>query len=419
MKERKNLLIISVSIFMIGCSSLKYKEALWKKNKTFLSDNSFTGLLVINTKNGDTIINHNSKKYFTPASNTKIFTLYAAQKVLPEKTPVLKYLFNNDTIYIQGTGDPTFLHPYYKDSTILKFLKPYRNIVLNLTNYEGNKYGPGWAWEDYDASFSPEINSMPIYGNVTTVDGNTIVPNYFKDSLIPVKSKKRRALHENIFYLDSPSKDSLEVPFITSNTLIQKLLENALDKKIRLRDKMPYGLKSIVYGIPTDSLCKRMLHESDNFIAEQLLLLSSAMLSDTLNGDSLRNDVLKTYLPNLKQPPRWVDGSGLSRYNLFTPESMVHVLHKIYNEIPKEKLFALFPAGGASGTIKNMYKGNPNPYIYAKSGSLSNNYCLSGYLITKKSDTLIFSFMNNHFRLPSSKIKANVELVLEKIRDMN
>jgi D-alanyl-D-alanine carboxypeptidase/D-alanyl-D-alanine-endopeptidase (penicillin-binding protein 4) len=127
------------------------------------------------------------------------------------------------------------------------------------------------------------------------------------------------------------------------------------------------------------------------------LLLASSTLSDSLNSAKARRFVLENHLSDLEQPPSWVDGSGLSRYNLFTPESIVHVLYKLYVEIPKERLFQFFPTGGVSGTLEDWYSGNPEPYLFAKTGSLSNNHCLSGYLLTKSGKILIFSFMNNHF----------------------
>ena len=123
---------------------------------------------------------------------------------------------------------------------------------------------------------------------------------------------------------------------------------------------------------------------------------------------------LSNYLHDLPQEPRWVDGSGLSRYNLFTPNDMVFLLNKMYREIPLKKLLWYFPVGGESGTLKNWYD-NKKPYVYAKSGTLSNNYNLSGYLITKKNTLLIFSYMNNHYKLSTSEIKIEIQKALEKI----
>jgi len=159
-----------------------------------------------------------------------------------------------------------------------------------------------------------------------------------------------------------------------------------------------------------------MMIESDNFLAEQLLLLCSSTLSDTLSSSKVREYILENELADLKQQPRWVDGSGLSRYNLFTPESMIHVLSKLYDDIPRERLFDFFPAGG-QGTLKDWYPGKPEPYLFAKTGSVGNNYNISGYLITKSGKILIFSFMNNHFRHPSSEIKKRMQRIFEALRD--
>ena len=151
-----------------------------------------------------------------------------------------------------------------------------------------------------------------------------------------------------------------------------------------------------------------MLVVSDNFIAEQLLLQVGKELSGEYNVHKAIDSVLKNHLSTLPQKPRWVDGSGLSRYNLTTPENTVHLLTKMYHEIPLENLLHYFPVGGKTGTIRSWYANDP-PFVYAKTGTLSNNHCLSGYLITKKGTVLIFSFMNNHYRVSSSEIKEQMQ----------
>jgi D-alanyl-D-alanine carboxypeptidase/D-alanyl-D-alanine-endopeptidase (penicillin-binding protein 4) len=160
-----------------------------------------------------------------------------------------------------------------------------------------------------------------------------------------------------------------------------------------------------------------MMLVSDNFLAEQILIMASFTISDTLSSERMREYILGNQLKDLKQKPRWVDGSGLSRYNLFTPTSLVQVLTKLFNEIPRERLFNLFPVGGESGTLKKYYSGTVKPYIYAKSGTVGNNYSLSGYLITNSGKTLIFSFMNNHYKKPIVEVKKRMQFVFEWLRD--
>jgi len=409
-------------LMLTACASTKQKvhKGIAQTIDSRFFKNQFTGFLLVDAQTNDTIFNHNSSRYFTPASNTKIFTLFTALKLLPEKIPALKYIRKSDTLFIEGTGDPTLLHPYFKDSTALFFLQDYENIALYLNNFQEEKYGPGWSWDDFAYYYQPERSGFPMYGNVATIfsgESIQVFPEVFKEKVIDLNIAKNREAEQNLFYYAATRTDTTEIPYRIDSTLIRSLLDNALNKKVSLVNNIPEGEKSILYSVPTDSVLRRMMHESDNFVAEQLMILSTSMLSDTLNFSTARDSILKNQLAELRQPPRWVDGSGLSRYNLFTPESMVHVLHKMYKEIPRERLFGFFPAGGVSGTLEDWYPGNTEPYIYAKTGSLGNNHCLSGYLLTKSGKTLIFSFMNNHFMQPTSEVKKRMQRIFEAIRD--
>jgi len=407
---------------LLGCASTK-KNVQRTTDSVLASpfyNQQFTGVLILDADTKDTLYARNSEKYFTPASNTKIFTLFAALQFLPDKIPALKYVTQNDTLYVEGTGDPSFLHPHLMDSTALNFLHGHRNISLHLDNFKENRYGPGWAWGDYQYYYQPERTAFPLYGNVVTLHNSEsvkVVPTYLYDKVVPIDYTLRRELDRNLFYFGKTRKDTLEIPFKTDTTLTKTLLEDVLGKKLSLAVRMPTGEKNVLYSLPSDSLYRRMMHESDNMIAEQLLILASSTLSDTLDGGKVRDSVLSNQLADLEQPPRWVDGSGLSRYNLFTPESMVQVLSKLHEQVPEQRLFDIFPAGGVSGTLEDWYPGNPDPYIYAKTGTLGNVHCVSGYLVTKSGKTLIFSFMNNHYRHPSSEIKKRMQLIFETIRD--
>jgi D-alanyl-D-alanine carboxypeptidase/D-alanyl-D-alanine-endopeptidase (penicillin-binding protein 4) len=291
---------------------------------------------------------------------------------------------------------------------------------LTIDLLEDEKYGPGWSWDDYDWYYSAERSAIPLYGNVVTIMNTpefSVSPVIFSDSVVKVSYAKQRDLNRNTFYFDPDRRDTTEIPFITGKAITAKLLEDAVGKPIHLVEKQPEENEKFLYGITADSVYQKMMQESDNFLAEQLLIQASTMLSDTLSGRKTREYVLDSLLPDLRQPPRWVDGSGLSRYNLFSPESIVHVLDKMYSEMPASRLFKLFPAGGVSGTLEDWYPGNPDPYVYAKTGSLGNNHCVSGYLITKSGKTLIFSFMNNHYRRTTQEVKTEMQKVFEWVRD--
>ncbi|MEE9350355.1 MAG: D-alanyl-D-alanine carboxypeptidase [Flavobacteriaceae bacterium] len=390
-----------------------------KKLQSAFYNKQFTGVMVYNPRTKDTLVNYNANAFFTPASNTKIFTLFTALQTLGDSIPAFKYHINNDTITLQGVGNPTFLHAYFKDSTAVKMAKKYAKTRIMFNNLSDDAFGPGWAWEDYDTYFSPERTAFPIYGNVITVSNDTalkVTPNVWKNRVMVKTKKFRRHQLKNEFYYPIQRTKETEIPILMDSISQLSLWENLLPDVEFIKTPNFVNMKT-AFAMPTDSVCKRMLNESDNFLAEQLLIMASSTLSDTLSSKKMRRHILKQKLQFLQDKPRWVDGSGLSRYNLFTPRSFVQILNKMYENIPKKRLFNLFPVGGQSGTLKKWYKGNPRPYMYAKSGTLSNNYALSGYLISNKGETLIFSFMNNHYRKSTSEIKKEMQVFFEYLRD--
>src|SRR5690606_17086705 len=101
-------------------------------------------------------------------------------------------------------------------------------------------------------------------------------------------------------------------------------------------------------------------------------------------------------------------------YNLFTPRSIVMLLDKILEIVPQKRLFSLLATGGKSGNLKDYFK-EEKPFIFAKTGTLSNNYCLSGFMLTKSGKLLIFSFMNNNYIIPEKVIKNEVALIIRNI----
>ena len=159
-----------------------------------------------------------------------------------------------------------------------------------------------------------------------------------------------------------------------------------------------------------------MMIESDNFFAEQILLMCSNVLFDSMATEKAINFAESNYFSDCSEEMYWVDGSGLSRYNQFTPHAILHVLKKIYLENEKKYISDIFPIGGISGTMKNNFH-DLNSFVIAKTGSMSHVYNLSGYLITQKGKWMIFSFMNNNFTRPSSEIRKEIEKILLLIKN--
>jgi len=398
----------------------KITRTISKKVHTPFYENQFTGIYIYDVNADKEVYNYNGDKYFTPASNTKIFTLFTGLTMLPDSIPAFKYSVNKDTITIQGTGDPTFLHNYFKDSTAIKMINNYAKANIIIENIIDKRFGPGWAWEDFDSYFSPERSAFPMYGNVITVqneDSIVVQPAYYQQKIKVTDNFYGRDEYKNNFYFRKDRKTETEIPMLIDSTQIAALWNEIAPNKVSVIKSSEIKPSIIAYSVLSDSLYRRMMEVSDNFLAEQVLVLASSTLSDTLSSSNARKYMLENELKDLKQQPRWVDGSGLSRYNLFSPISFVEVLSKLYKMIPQERLFYLFPVGGEFGTIKNWYAGTNKPYVFAKTGTVGNNHNVSGYLLTNAGKVLVFSFMNNHFKKTNDEIKTQMQNTFEWLRD--
>jgi serine-type D-Ala-D-Ala carboxypeptidase/endopeptidase (penicillin-binding protein 4) len=397
--------IFAVFFGLIGCKSGKNLVKKELKNNNTFSQN-FTGFTLFDLQENKAVFEKNAHNYFQPASNNKLFTFYAGLKTIGDSVPALHYVTQGDSLIFWGTGDPSLLHPDLPKSKVIDFLKSRQEkLYFSCSNEVKSNFGPGWMLEDYNEYYQAEISALPIFGNIVRYNNlnQKLVaspPNVLKEI------GHKNSTQEIVRYLDSnlvnlpngslPSNFMQDVPFKTSPTLLAKLLSDTLKKELfDVNKPLPANFKTL-YSIKADSVYKRMLLVSDNMMAEQIILLASK--TDTLNTQKSIANLLKTHLSDLPDRPRWVDGSGLSRYNLTTPCNLVHVLNKIYREVPKERLFNIMPK------IKEG--------IYAKTGSYSNNYNMSGYLIGQSGKTYSFSFMNNNFMKPTKDIRKEVERIL-------
>ncbi|HSP83943.1 MAG TPA: D-alanyl-D-alanine carboxypeptidase/D-alanyl-D-alanine-endopeptidase [Gillisia sp.] len=422
------ILLISVLGLSTFTSCSTYKTA----NKSFKTSNAFTqgfaGLAVYDPSQQKMIYEHNAHKYFTPASNIKLFSLYTGLKILGDSVPALKYEVRGDSLIFTGTGDPSFLNPDLKESLVFEFLKAREEQLYYLpSSYTEKYFGPGWSWDDFNSYYSVERTPFPVYGNRVSFEfpsgekSPTVTPQIFRDSvrlndnMEGFRGVRRDMLSNNFKYSPGLLQRSApqQVPFKYSTQLLVNILKDTLQKEIVILNDPAIEFRNpkTLYSIPVDSMYKRMMEVSDNFIAEQILLMAGGVIADTLKTGIAIDHMLENHLQDLPDAPQWVDGSGLSRYNLVTPRAMIQLLLKIQKEIPQERLFNLLATGGKSGTLKTSYVA-PQPYIFAKTGTLRNNHSLSGYLRAKSGKILIFSFMNSNYTVPTAEIKTQMELIL-------
>lgn len=390
------------------------------------------GFALKRTDQSGMLLARNAHQYFTPASNAKLLSFYAGLKMLPDSIPALRVLERGDSLIFWGTGDPSFLHSRLKGVKAFQFLKNSgKKLFFAPGRYTGNFYGLGWSWDDYQDEEQAEITELPLMGNLVSAAagpaGLQVHPRLFqeafkKDTLRATTAfRVLRNFNRNAFRYPAgpvPAAYRVSIPYQTSTAITLSLLADTLGLPVQLlHEKMPATAKTI-YNVRKDELLREMMLPSDNFIAEQLLLLCANEFQTSLNGDEAIAHIKKQYLSALPDPPRWVDGSGLSRMNLISPADMVSLLDLIYKEVnDPERLFGMLPAGGKTGTLKNAYPATDQPFVFAKTGTLSNNYNQSGYVQTKKGRILIFSFMNNHFLLPLAEVKAEMARIMTYIHE--
>lgn len=388
-------------------------------------DNHLTGFMLYDLDSQTVQFEKNSQIYFIPASTAKLFTFYASTMVLRDSSTLFRFVPKGEDVVIWGTGDPSWGYDKLPQPNLNKLLKAYKVVYFSNSNWKDDAFGYGWQWDDYHFSYSAEKSPFPIYGNLITARNinsrPVLFPEYFRNDLSPSDqrmSNVQRDFHSNAFYYNPRTYNGRkhQFPFITSHRTFILLAGKELNKEVLPSTETLPEAHFIAKGGKMTPLYKELLQESDNFIAEQLMLMVSDEVFKELNTGKAIEYIKKNFLADLPDVPQWVDGSGLSRHNLITPRAMVAIAEKIYRLYPDDLLFDLFPKGGVNGTLKNNYKA-PVPYVFAKSGTISNNHSLVGYIKTKRNKIYAFAFMNNNYPYKASMVRPQMEKVLLFIRD--
>ncbi|TVR70468.1 MAG: hypothetical protein EA408_11235 [Marinilabiliales bacterium] len=476
------LFIVLPALFVASCTSPRHLGRTAVPGR-FLDDpaisDTHTGIAIYDAETREYIYTHNAEKFFIPASNTKIATLYAGLKYLGGYIPGIHYLDHNDTLFLIPTGDPTFMLHDFPDQPVLDFMQnACKPLVFVEPVWQTGALGYGWPWNFYLNYYMPERSPFPVYGNVV-IWAQRDIGDYGEDVRItyasshPVHSwpvevlespdlrfKVHRPLNENVYsvYLGFEGEKDLFVPFATGGMeAALELLADTLDKDIVVvparpglpgRAKAgragvegvevpvpgvempvpgaemppaqdgvaltePGHLRTIVSGV-SDTLFRMMMVHSDNFFAEQVLIMVSNELFGVMDEMQVIEYLMDNDLAGMPGRPRWVDGSGLSRYNLFSPRSFVWILEKMKDEFGFGRVSHLLPTGG-EGTLDNLYL-EESGRIFAKTGTLGGNaVALSGFLVTEKGRTLIFSVLVNNHNKDSNDVRRATEKFLREI----
>jgi D-alanyl-D-alanine carboxypeptidase/D-alanyl-D-alanine-endopeptidase (penicillin-binding protein 4) len=394
------------ALILIFICSNAYSQISSKKIDRWVSKNenlknSVVSIAVKQLDKKKKISGVNINTFMTPASNTKILTVFGSISA-GDTIPSIKYRISSDTLRISPTGYPFIAHPKYDDADLEKFIKSFSHIVYHKPSSDLYKYGPAWAWDDFKYYFQAERSEMPIYGNVIQIvklsdDSIEVSPNIFKMKLnMEQKEKVFRDDKKNNFFIN-PSLikvgDTIYHPFITSRENTINLLKEFFDSSVSFDEEGLNNYKTWNSTVKA-KIYSAVLKDSDNLVSESLAANISLRYNDTISVEK----GLKKILDNLDNNKiQLYDGSGLSRYNLTQPSSIVSSLEKIDYYYDFETIKEIFP--------DNYIITDTEAFVWGKTGTLKNNHNYSGYLTTDKGKKYVFSIMINHFTEDLSKIK--------------
>lgn len=415
-----------IFVFLIGFNVYGQHISSWKisrivkKNKLF--SKSHVSIAIQRLGSNKKIKGVQSSKYMTPASNLKILTFLAALETF-DSLPVINYSLIKKELHIKSTGYPLLFHPKYADNKLEDFLNSYKDITYHSSPSNLPRFGSGWAWDDYPYYFSSQTSVFPLFGNVvrfTNSKKNQILayPSLF--NVIEDKSLTTDVIRyetSNTFKINSlisPLKDSIYIPFKTSEKLVAELLNYRLESEVKYESEDLETYK-VLYTKDLKKIYQAILKDSDNLIAESLLLMISKELNDDFSISKTIRKLKNDWISWMPDEALWYDGSGLSRYSMVTPRTLVAALQKTYDKIGLKGVQEYFAAGGESGSIKNFYQKEEGPFVYAKTGTLRNNHNLSGYIVSRKGNWYVFSIMINHFESSTKEIRIAIGDLLNYI----
>ncbi|HSD62316.1 MAG TPA: D-alanyl-D-alanine carboxypeptidase/D-alanyl-D-alanine-endopeptidase [Ignavibacteriaceae bacterium] len=433
------------------------KEQLRNEIDTLLRDDFFKSaniaIEIYDLTAYDTLYKFNEKKLLNPASNMKLLTSAAGLIFLgPRHNFFTSVRYTGDVIdhtlhgdvYVDGDFDPDIgtgdLYHFINDFLKLGIEEIDGNLYADISKKDTISWGWGWMWDDNPSTDAPYLSPLNINSNAIdvyvlgTVQGekaqiftdpeteyvriinNTITSSLEEQNIYVTRDWQNRNNDIYVGGIIAPPvsaagdtiKRSVNIyrPDLYFLTLLkEKLQENGITLKGKMGVlKNPSGSRWLSFFNHTyDNVMTYMNKVSDNLSAEMVLYT----LAESFNGvpvtasEGLR--VIDSLL-TLSGVPRntylAADGSGVSRYNLFSADHILSVLKYIYYNY--QRLFELYynslPIAGIDGTLRNRMQGtDAEGNVHAKTGTLRGVSCLSGYAKAKNNHLIAFSILMQGF----------------------
>lgn len=386
---------------------------------------------------------YRSDDYFVPASNMKLLTVYLARRQLGDRAAAICHREYDNRYELWGTGYPLFRHPAFGAYDALSPWVTTREkpLIFNLGATPVPRYGAGWSWDDYPYGYVFERSALPLFGNrlyLETREGKLVgTPGTVTRSIdfrgartagagqnsVTERPRIQRAERGNDFTvigdLLGQGRFPVQRPLALNEPLTVDLLREAAaspDVYLGHRPSPPIDSLTCPEAPLPDTIFREILTNSDNWLAEQLLLQIAFDRYGTFDEERAFEYGTDTLLAELG-PFEWADASGLTRYNLLQPRQLVRVLSLLDREVGRERLKDWLATGGRTGTLERRFQGANPPYVWAKTGSLSGVIAISGFLETKRGRTLAFSLLVNNYVGSTGAANREVERVLRFLRD--
>jgi serine-type D-Ala-D-Ala carboxypeptidase/endopeptidase (penicillin-binding protein 4) len=415
------------------------------------------GILVQPLSSGQTLYSRDAQKYFTPASNLKLLTTAAALQQLGANFRIRTSIYQNGNgvLRVVGRGDPSL-----SDTELQKLaqqlkqkgISQIQRLIADDSYIQGDIVNPTWQWEDVQSDYGAPVSSFILNQNIFSLK---FLPQAVGKSLQlvwidPGEAKQWRIINQSLTVaqnqpssvnvtrelsgtvlriqgqLATNSEPSLiDLPVVDPNYYFLRHFRTALaTEKITLGQTLVVtgGLnqEEIAYvdSPPLAELLAETNLNSNNLYAEALLraLAGEKPREKTKTSADVGLEVVKASLTQLGVDPAnyiLVDGSGLSRRNLATPEAFVQTLQGMARTPAAYLYRASLPLAGKSGTLKGRFQNtSAEGIVQAKTGTLTGVVSLSGYINAPKYEPLVFSIIVNQSDQSATAVRQVIDEVV-------
>ncbi len=430
-------------------------------------------IYALDAKTGE-IICETVQKSLSPASVMKLFTTAVALDILgPDYTFSTSLAYSgsinpqngtlNGNLILKGGADPAFYSSFFEDHykdcfeswiTQLKtsgIKKINGNLLVDVSALDRTSIPGGWGWEDignyYGAGVSAlsfgdnlyeiHFSSPKAEGKETTIKiKNPVIEGLKLENL--VRSSAIPGDHTIVYGAPGSNQQYIEgtipagqsdfvvkaampdPPLVAGTTFLKKIKESGIIlsgsiTRLTADDHTKRTLLSTKLSPPLKDLIVPLNKESLNLFAEHLLReigrKSSGEASITKGIEAFYRFCTDKGINSEGFFP--VDGSGLSRSNALTSQTLVEMLKYVYDSKQRELFLNTLPIAGIDGTLRNSFKGTPlEKNVKAKTGSMARVRSIAGILKTKSKKDILFAILINNFDLTPPDASKLLESIL-------